>query len=82
MYLGIIIGLAINIFLIWLIYNGLVETLKATPESAKIVSYVLICLIVLFLIIGIGARNRASRFLNDFNNNKDVKELLKEIKKE
>ena len=44
-YLGAIVGLAVNIFSLWLLYNALVETLKAKPETTKIVMYVLIAII-------------------------------------
>lgn len=80
LYLGIIISLAVNIFALWLLYNGLVEALKANPETAKIVTYVLIAIFVLFMVIGFGARRRASQFMNEFNN-KDVKELMKDLPK-
>ena len=77
LYLGVIIGLAVNIFALWLLYNGLVEALKSNPETTKIVSYVLVAIFVLFMIIGFGARRRANQFMNEFNN-KDIKEMLKE----
>ena len=54
-YIGIIINLVINIFALWLFYNGLVESLKAKQETAKIVMYVLIAIFVLFMIVGLGA---------------------------
>jgi len=77
LYLGVIIGLAVNVFALWLLYNGLVEALKSNPETTKIVSYVLVAIFVLFMIIGFGARRRANQFMNEFNN-KDIKEMLKE----
>ncbi len=49
-YFGIIIKLAVNIFALWLLYNGLVELLKAKQETAKIIMYVLIAIFVLFMI--------------------------------
>lgn len=77
LYLGVIISLAVNVFALWLLYNGLVEALKSNPETTKIVSYVLVAIFVLFMIIGFGARRRANQFMNEFNN-KDIKEMLKE----
>src|SRR5664280_1691597 len=76
-YLGVIIALIIGIFSLWLLYNGLVEALKSNPETAKIVSYVLVALIVLFTLIGFGTARRASRFMNEFNS-KDMKEMMKD----
>ena len=80
LYLGVIVGLVVNLFALWLFYNGLIEALKANPETTKIVSYVLVAIFVVFMLIGFGARKRANQFMNDFNN-KDVKEMLKDSPK-
>lgn len=71
--LGAIVGLLVNLFALYLLYHGLVEALKAKPETTKIVMYVLIALLVLFLLVGIGARKRVSRM------NSDMKELMKDF---
>ncbi|HUX58976.1 MAG TPA: Yip1 family protein [Bacteroidales bacterium] len=81
LYLGVIIGLAVNIFMLWLLYNGLVEALKSNPGTTKVVSYILVALFVLFMLIGLGAKKAANSFMKDFNNS-DVKELLKDIEKD
>ena len=79
-YLGCNISLALSIFALWLLYNGLVEALKANPETTKIVIYILIAITVLILIFSIGALGRTSRqFMNEFN--KDVKEMMKDCLK-
>jgi hypothetical protein len=80
LYFGVIVSLAISIYGIWLLYNGLVEALKASPETSKIVMYVLIALLVVVTLTGIGVRKRANRFMEDFNN-KDLNELLKDTEK-
>jgi hypothetical protein len=67
-YLGTIISIAISLYSIWLLYNGLVEALRANPETSRIVSYVLVGLVVVFTLIGFGARKRANEFMRDFNN--------------
>jgi hypothetical protein len=79
-YLGVIIGLAVSIYALWLLYNGLVEALKSNPETTKIVSYVLVAIIVIFTLIGFGTARRAHQFMNEFNN-KDVKEMMKDVPK-
>jgi hypothetical protein len=76
LYFGVIISLAVSLYAIWLLYNGLVEALKSNPETTKIVSYVLIALLVVFTLAGLGARRRAREFMNEFNN-KNVNELVK-----
>jgi len=75
LYLGIIIGLAVYIFALWLLYNGLVEALKTNAETTKIVSYVLIAIIVLIMLLGFKAR----KYMYQFNDN--MKELPMEINK-
>jgi hypothetical protein len=77
LYFGIIISLALSLYVLWLLYNGLVEALKTNTETTKIVTYVLIAIVVVFMLIGIGARKRAARFMDEFNN-KDVKEMMKD----
>ncbi|HEX2967751.1 MAG TPA: Yip1 family protein [Bacteroidales bacterium] len=74
-YLGIIVGLIVNIFAIWLTYKGLVQALKAKPDTAKIVLYVLIAIFVIFTLAGLGAKRRANQILNDLNSS-DFKELI------
>ncbi len=55
-----IIGLVVNLFALYLLYHGLIEALKANPGTTKIVMYVLAALLVLFFLLGLGAKNRAS----------------------
>jgi len=72
LYLGVIIGLAVNIFALWLLYNGLVEALKSNPETTKIVTYVLVAIFVIFMLVGFGTRKRAYQIMNDLNNNTEM----------
>jgi hypothetical protein len=66
-YLGLVISLAVSIYSIWLFYNAAVEALKAKPETAKIIMYILIALIVIFTLVGLGAKRRASQFMKELN---------------
>ncbi len=79
-YFGIFINLAVNVFALWLIFNGLVESLKAKQETARIVMYILIALLVLFTLIGLGTKNRVNRYLDGYN--KEFKELMREAEKD
>jgi len=76
-YLGVIVSIALSLYLLWLYYNGLTLALKSNPETTKIVSYVLVAIFVIFILVGMGARKRARQFMNDFNNS-DVKEMIKD----
>jgi hypothetical protein len=73
--LGTIVGLAVSLYGLYLLYQGLTQTLKADAGTAKIVALILAVLLVLFTIIGIGARKRASKFMEDFNK-EDLKERI------
>lgn len=78
LYLGVIIGIAVSVFSLWLLYNALIEALKSKPETTKILSYILIAIFVLFSLIGIGTKKAANKFMNDFNNT-DFQEIMKDL---
>ncbi|MFN8209574.1 MAG: Yip1 family protein [Bacteroidales bacterium] len=79
LYLGAVVSIAVSAYSLWLLYHGLVESLKGNAGTARIVCYVFIAIMVLFLLIGIGARSRAQRMLNEYN--KDAREILKDLNK-
>lgn len=66
-YLGAIIKLAIDIFALWLLYKGLTQALKAQPQSAKIVMYVLVAIFVIFIFAGLGAKRSIDSFMKGYN---------------
>ncbi len=70
---GSIVGLAVNVFALYLIYHGLVEALKANPATTKIVMYVLIALLVIFMLVGMGARKRVNSM------DTDLKEMMQDM---
>jgi hypothetical protein len=76
-YLGLIIGLAINIYLLWLLYNGLVEALRTNVETTKIIMYVLIVIFIVIMLLGIGAKRRAAHIFD----NSDMKEMMQDLRK-
>lgn len=51
MYLGAIINLGVSAYTLWLLYNGVVEALKGNSGTAKLVCYVLVGIMALFLVI-------------------------------
>jgi len=67
-YLGLLIILFIHLFSIWLLYNGIVEALKAKPESTRIIMYILAALVVVFMIVSMGIQKRAGELINDDGN--------------
>ncbi len=74
---GVIVGLAVNVFALYLLYHGLVGALKAKPETARVVMIVLVAIFVLFMLLGLGAKRRMSKMMDDFNQ-QDLKELIKD----
>lgn len=52
-YLGAIVGLLVNLYSLYLLYIAVSVALKGKEQTAKIVSYVLAGLLVLFFIIGL-----------------------------
>jgi hypothetical protein len=69
-YIGGIVSIVIGLYSIWMFYNGLVEALKANRETARIVSYVFVAILVIYIIIGFSAVRR----FRDININ-DTSEL-------
>lgn len=81
LYLGAILGFAVNLYGLWLLYNGLNETLKSKPETTKIVGYIFIGLFVIMMFSTIYATKKANQFIDKFNNS-DLQEMLKDMEKE
>jgi hypothetical protein len=77
--LGSIIGVAVSLYALWLLFNGLVEALKSNSETTKIVMYVLAALTVIIMAVSFGRLNRVNKSLRDFN--KDEKEMMKDLPK-
>ncbi len=64
-FLSVIISLAINLYGLWMLYHALNESLKADPNTSKIVTLVLAALLVLFLFIGLGTRRAVHSLSKD-----------------
>lgn len=52
---------------LYLLYHGLIETLKANAGTSRVLVLVLAALLVIFSLVGIGARKKAASFMGDFN---------------
>ena len=63
--LSAVISLAINLYALYLLYIAATVTLKGTDKPAKIVSYVLGGLLILFFIIGLGTRSVVNKYSNE-----------------
>jgi hypothetical protein len=76
--LGSIVSLAVSLYGLYLMYHGLTQSLKADPGTSKVVALVLAAILVLFFILGIGAKKRASKFIEDFKK-EEMKELIDDV---
>lgn len=61
-FLDAIIGLAVNLYALYMLYIAVTETLKGKPQPAKAVSYILGGLLVLFMIIGLATRSAVKKY--------------------
>ncbi len=59
--LGSIINLALNLYALYLLYIAVTVSLKGKDQSARIVSYVLGGLLILFMVIGMATRSAVKK---------------------
>jgi len=78
-YMGTLIGLAVNLYTLYLLYIAVTTALKGNEKTAKILAYVLAALIALFLIIGIGTYMATKSFIGA--SEKKIEKQLKELEK-
>ena len=74
---GAIVALGVNLFVLYLLYYGLTEALKANPGTARIIMYVLVAIMVIIMIAGLGATRRMNKYMNDYSKD-DLKEMMKD----
>jgi DMSO/TMAO reductase YedYZ heme-binding membrane subunit len=73
--LGMIVSLCVNLYGLYLLYHGLTGALGANPATAKVVMYVLAAILVIFMIVGLGTRNRINRLMNNVDTG-DLQEMM------
>jgi hypothetical protein len=61
-WLSSLIGLAVNLYALYLLYYGITLALKGKEETARVVGYVLGGLLILFMLIGAGTRQATESF--------------------
>ncbi len=65
--LSSLISLAINLYALYLLYIAVTVVLKGEDKTAKIVSYVLGGLLILFFLIGLGTRSTVNKYSRDID---------------
>lgn len=63
--LGSLIGFAVNLYAIYMLYFALIGPLKAKESSARVLSWVLVAVMTLFLVIGFFTKRVANKFMDD-----------------
>lgn len=74
---GTVISVCINLYLLYMLYHGLVESLKATPQTTRTAMYILAGLVILFMLMSFNASRKLDRPMN----NSDLKEIMKDSEK-
>jgi hypothetical protein len=74
-YFGLVISIIMVLYFLWLLYYGLTESLKCNKKNAKLVCYVLMGLVVIFLLLSVKATVGNSDKDEEVRNPK--KELIK-----
>ncbi len=73
--LGSLMGLAVNLYLLWMLFHAMTKTLGANVDTSKIIMFVLGGILILFFFIGLATRRAADRFIRDiqqYSNNEQV----------
>ncbi len=72
-----VISLLINLYGLWLLFNGLVYSLKANKKTSQIILLVLVGIIVLFMLAGLGTKRATDRYMKNLD--KESREMLKDF---
>ncbi|MCA1757043.1 MAG: YIP1 family protein [Bacteroidales bacterium] len=93
-WLGFLITMVIYLFGLYLMYFALTGSLKGKSGISRIVTIALAALVVLFMLIGMGAKRTANKYLREYGIEteegernfdqmaKDMEEALKELQEE
>lgn len=73
-HLGTVVIIGVSVFTFWLLFHGLVETLKTHTETTKKVLLVLVTLIVLVTLVGMRKINQ----YQNISDNSDLQEVMKD----
>jgi len=72
--LSTVVGLLINIYGLYMLYYALVGPLKGKESSAKVLTWILVAVLALFLVIGLVTKKAANKFLDQYGI--DTEELM------
>ncbi len=63
---GSLVGFVISLYAIWMLYHALIGSLKAKPQTSKIIGIVLAVLIAIFSIIGMASKKAITGFSDKY----------------
>jgi ABC-type sugar transport system permease subunit len=72
-----IINLLVNLYGLWLLYNALISSLKASQKTSQIIIIVIVVIMVLFMLAGLGAKRTADRYMR--NMDMESREMLRDF---
>ncbi len=64
--LGSLLSLAVNLYVLWMLFHAMTKMLGAKIDTTKIIMFVLGGILILFFFIGLATRRAADRFMRDF----------------
>ncbi len=76
-YLGTAVTIIVTLYSFWLLYNGLIEALKAKQDTVRILLLVFAAIVIIVTVFGAMKVNKISRTFND-----DFQELMQDVPKE
>lgn len=78
---SMIVGLLINLYGLWLIYNAVVISLKADIKTTRIIVIVLGAILVISTLAGMGTRRATSRYFNRMGRDidRETREMMKDF---
>jgi hypothetical protein len=80
LYFGAVTSVLVFIYFLWILYHGMVYSLRCKPENARIVGYVLTGMMIILLFFNIRASSSQDDLKADLK--KSVKEIRKQVNKE
>jgi hypothetical protein len=64
--IGSLLSLAVNLYLLWMLFNAMTRVLSAAPDTSRIIMYVIGGIFILFFFIGIATRKATQTFMKEF----------------
>jgi len=82
-YFGFILSMIVSLYGLYMLYNALTGSLKSKGRPSMILTIVLGAIVVLIMIVSVGTRHAANRFLDEFEfDNEKIEQGLDEMNRD